>query len=84
MQKIVTKILTFRSSNTILEWIACISWETSTRWQMINNVAFTILTTNSRAWVLAFISHAGFVRRTIRIEDTFGSTDFIRVTDIIG
>lgn len=51
---------------------------------MVNNVTFAILTTNSRAWVLTFVSHAAFVGRTIRIEDAFGPTTLIGVTNIIG
>lgn len=80
-------ILTFWGGwcwTAIRERVSRISSDTGTRGQMVNHLAVGILTTGSRARVLAFIANTCFVRRAVRIKDTLGSTALVRITDIFG
>jgi hypothetical protein len=69
--------------NTLPEWISGVTRYARAGWQMIDNLTDGILATSSGTRIFAFAVDASKVGRTIRVQDTFGSAAFIRVSDII-
>lgn len=69
---------------TVDEWITYISGWTGADRNVIHDVASRILTAYSRARILAFILQTSFIARTFGIENTFGTTSFIRITGVFG
>jgi hypothetical protein len=66
------------------ERISSVALIASTRWKMIHNLAVCILATCPWARILAFISYTGAIWRAIRIQNTFRSATFIRISNIVG
>lgn len=71
-------------NTTVDEWITYISgWAGADR-NMIHDVASRILTAYSGTGIFALILQTSFIARTFGIENTFGTTSFIRITDVFG
>lgn len=63
--------------------ISCISGITFTQWIMIENTTFGILTADISTRILAFIVDAGSRFTAIGIQNTFGATFNVRITNIV-
>lgn len=50
---------------------------------MVNDLAIRVLSASSRTRIDTFASYASLVRWTIRVEDTFRSATFVRVSYVI-
>lgn len=69
---------------TISVWISSVTLSTCTRRKMIHYLTFSILTTTASARILTFVSNTCFVRRTIRVKNTFWATSFVWITKVLG
>lgn len=70
--------------STLSEWISGVPRNTSTRRQVIDNLADGIEATSSGTGVFAFVVDASEVGRTIRVQNAFWSAAFVGVSDIVG
>lgn len=75
--------LVFRNS-TVSIWISGVAHSTCAGWHMTHNLTFGILTTTSAARILAFVANTGFVRWTVRVQNAFRATSFVRIAVILG
>ena len=64
------------------ECISSISRCASANRNVIDNIAFSIVTTNTRAWGYAFVANASLVLATIAVDDTFRATSRVWVTKV--
>lgn len=83
MKSEFSKLTFLWNDATVSERISGISNNTSTRWQMIDWLALGVCSTRAWARILAFVVYASLVRRTIRVESTFWSTAFIRISNVV-
>lgn len=72
-----------RSWITWAIWITVKSWYATANGIVINDVANGVMTTYTRARIHTLVTNTSVVRGTIRIYDTFWSTTFVRIPEII-
>lgn len=65
------------------ERVSCITREARARRQVVHDLTFSILTASTGARVLALISDASSVGRTIRVENALGTTSLVRIPDVL-
>lgn len=66
------------------ERITYVAGRTGADRNMIHHVASCVLTAYSRTRILALILQTSFIARAFGIENTFRTTGFIRITDVLG
>lgn len=71
-----------RSLSTCCEGIPDEVLYTRAGWDVVLNLAYSIDTTSSRAWVNALVSLTYFIRTTVRVDHTFWSTGYIWISKI--
>ena len=76
-------ILTNWLSSACGKWVSNVPFKTCASRDMVQNTTDGIDATSSRAWVDTVQILACFVRRTVRIDHTFGSTCNIWVSKIV-
>ena len=75
---------TSRLNTAANEWIANIPRWTRANRNVIDYVALRVLAAYSRTRILTFVLQTSFIAGTFRIKNTFGTTGFIRITDVLG
>jgi len=80
MEEILTLI--FRNATESI-WITGVAHSTCARWKMIHYLTFSILATTSATRILAFVSNTRFVRWTVRVQNAFRATSFVRITVVL-
>lgn len=81
----VAEILTFVFRySTVSVWVSGIAHSTCAWGDVIHNLTFGILATTSTARILTFVTNTCFVRWTVRVQNAFRATSFIRIAVILG
>lgn len=75
-------MLTFLCYSAVGEWITCISLRTRAHWNMVYNIATSVLSTSTDAWISTFILQTSFVAITLSIEHALWSACFEWITNI--
>lgn len=66
------------------KWVSGITGETTAGWLMIIDLALSVNSARSYAWILALVIDASFRVNAIRILNTLRSAALVGITSIIG